>query len=103
LVAIVYTAIKTSRAIVQEGNMKPIFFSSLAFLIANLVLFLVYIPTLIYNPDINWKLKGEAEQDPMIQQAYVPPVFFCIALIILLLSALISKFVGDSKRRMRTT
>jgi lysylphosphatidylglycerol synthetase-like protein (DUF2156 family) len=99
LAALIYAAIQTSRAVKQNNSLKPVLPSLVSFFIANLVLFLIYIPTLIYNPNINWKLKGEVEQDPMILQAYVPLAFFCIALIGLLFTALVTKFISSYKTR----
>ena len=103
LSAIIYATFQTSRAIKQSNSLKSLLPTLVLFFIANLILFLIYIPTLIYNPNINWKLKGEVEQDPMILQAYVPPAFFCVALIALLLTALVTKLFSDYKARMRTT
>jgi lysylphosphatidylglycerol synthetase-like protein (DUF2156 family) len=101
--AIVYAGIKTSKAIMQKSKQNPLLPTLFLFLVANLLLFLIYLPTLIYNPDINWKLKGEAEQDPMILQAYVPPSFFCIALVVLSLTAFVTKLISGYKTRVRTT
>ena len=81
----------------KENNFKPLFYSILLFFISNLLLFLIYIPTLIYNPNINWRLKGEAEVDPMILQAYVPPIFFVAAIVVLTFSALAAKIVYYKK------
>ncbi|MDB5221539.1 MAG: hypothetical protein JWN83_206 [Chitinophagaceae bacterium] len=91
LIAIIYSATTISKAIKQTGNLNFLIRSLLLFFIANLILFLIYIPTLIYNPEINWKLKGEIAQDPMILQVYVPPIFFVIALVIITATAMINK------------
>jgi hypothetical protein len=104
IIAIVHSSIKSSRAMTQYSNMKAAAYSLSWFFIANLVLFLIYLPTLIYNPEINWKLKGEVEQDPMILQAYVPIVFFIIAATIIIVTLLITKLVLLYKaRRTRLT
>lgn len=103
LAALIYTAIQISRAVTRQRNLKPLFPTLASFFVANFILFLIYLPTLIYNPDINWKLKGEVEQDPMILQAYVPPAFFCFAFIGLLITALVTKVIGVYKTGMRTT
>jgi hypothetical protein len=103
LAALIYAAIQASKAIKGNSTLKPLFAPLVLFFVANLVLFLIYIPTLLYNPHINWKLKGEVEQDPMILQAYVPPVLFGIALIGLLMTALGTKLISERKTRMRTT
>ena len=61
----------------------------LHFFLVNLALFVIYLPTIIYNPDINWKLKGEYEQDPMILQAYIPIVLFCLSLFCLIIEFIV--------------
>lgn len=89
LIAIIYTAIKIAK---QRENLK-IFQALTLFFLTNIILFLIYIPSLIYNPNINWKLeKGGIEVDPMFYQAYVPIVLLVFALLILLLTAVIVKF-----------
>jgi len=103
LIAIIYTVLKTSKIIIQAGNIRIIILPLVFFFIGNLILFLIYIPTLIYNPNINWKLKGGFEVDPMLYQAFVPPVFFCIALIVITFVALVTKLVSNNKVKMRTT
>jgi hypothetical protein len=103
IIAIIYSAVKSSKAIMQENSLKASIRSLLLFLVANLILFLIYIPTLLYNPEINWKLKGEVEQDPIILQAYVPPVLFVIAAVIIISTIFVSKVVSFYKtERMRT-
>ncbi|CAN5825228.1 hypothetical protein BH10BAC2_BH10BAC2_38340 [soil metagenome] len=93
LVAIFVSSKYVFISIKNENNFNPLFYCSLLFFISNLLLFLIYIPTLIYNPNINWILKGEAEVDPMILQAYVPPMFFVAAILTLLFSTLAAKLV----------
>lgn len=98
LTAITYTVIKIAKQAKQIGKLKILPPLAL-FLLANLILFLIYIPTLIYNPNINWKLKkGGIEVDPMLFQAYVPMVLFIFALLILLLTAVIVKLTLRYKR-----
>lgn len=96
IIAVIVASIETSRSISQTLHFKPLIQPSILFLMANLILFLIYIPTLIYNPNINWKLKGEAEADPMILLAYVPPIFFGVALVILVLTGVITFFVSKA-------
>lgn len=104
VIAIIHSAIKSSRAMTQDSNFKSAVYSLTWFFIANIVLFLVYLPTLIYNPEINWKLKGEVEQDPIILQAYVPVVFFIIAATIIIVTLLMTKVILLYKaRRTRLT
>lgn len=98
--AIIYSAIRTSRGIRQTGNLKIMTHSLIPFFIANLILFIIYLPTLVYNPEINWKLKGEAEQDPMILLAYIPPAFLVIAFVILIMTAIVTKIISA---KMHTT
>ena len=92
-ITLVYFAITTSITLIQKENLKVIFNLLFLAFAANLILFLIYIPTLIYNPDINWHLKGEAEQDPMILQAYFPPIFFTASLAIVILTGVITKII----------
>ena len=99
IIAITHSAIKSSKAMTQDSSIKSAAYSLTWFLIANIVLFLIYLPTLIYNPEINWKLKGGVEQDPMILQAYVPIVFFIIAAILNILTILLTKFILIYKTR----
>ena len=104
LIAIIHSAIQTSKAITKKSSLKNLVHSLIFFFIANLVLFLIYLPMLVYNPEINWALKGGVEQDPMILQAYVPPVLFVIAALIIILTAVVSKVVSFYKlRRIHTT
>jgi hypothetical protein len=99
LIAIIHSAIKSSRAMTQDSGIKTAGYALTWFFIINLVLFLIYLPTLIYNPDINWKLKGEVEQDPMILQAYVPVVFFIVAATIIIMTLISTKLVLQYKTR----
>lgn len=99
-IATVYATIQSCRSLTQDESLKVGAYSLSWFFIVNLILFLTYLPTLIYNPEINWKLKGEVEQDPMILQAYVPIVFFIIAAIVLIVALLIAKLFS---RRTRLT
>ena len=88
----------------QDNNIKSAAYSLTWFFIANLILILIYLPTLIYDPEINRRIKGEVDQDPMILQAYVPIAFFIIATIIIILTILITKIVLLYKtRRTRLT
>jgi hypothetical protein len=60
--------------------------------IINLILTIVYIPTLILNPQINWTLEnGGGESDPMILLAFFPIVHFIGATIIFVICGLICK------------
>lgn len=60
--------------------------------IINLILTIVYIPTLILNPQINWTLEnGGGESDPMILLALFPIVHFVSATIIFVICGLICK------------
>ena len=98
-VAIIYASVQTSKAVTRNNSLKPLASTLISFFVANLILFLIYIPTLIYNPDVNptftWKLLADGEtQDPIILQAYIPPIFFCIAFVMLVLTALVTKFIS---------
>ena len=70
------------------------------FFTANLILTLIYIPTLVLNPAINWSLEnGGGESDPMILMAFFPLVHFIIALIVMLIAALTIKLsIGKNSK-----
>lgn len=60
--------------------------------IINLILTIVYIPTLILNPQINWTLEnGGGESDPMILLAFFPIAHFVGSTIIFIICGLICK------------
>jgi hypothetical protein len=101
LIAIVYTATKCAKMSFTTGSIKPLTVPIVMFLLANLLLFLIYLPTLIFNPNINWRLKGEAEADPMLLQAYVPVVFFVIAFLVILLGSVSAKLVAHKRNRIK--
>lgn len=62
--------------------------------IVNLILTIVYIPTLILNPKINWGLEGGGgESDPMILLAFFPLGHFIVASIIFMISGLICRLI----------
>lgn len=104
IIAIIHSAIKSSKAMARDNNIKSAAYSLTCFFIANLILILIYLPTLVYDPEINWSIKGEVDQDPMILQAYVPVAFFIIATIIITLTILVTKIVLLYKtRRTRLT
>jgi hypothetical protein len=92
LIAVVYSVT------IVKGSLKSASKILLYFLGANLILFLIYIPTLLLNPNINWRLKGKAEVDPMFLQLYVPGVFFVIASIVVLVGLLIIKLIIRYRR-----
>ena len=98
LIAITKASIESSKA-VKSGNWKVMMYSVALFFISNLILFCVYLPTLIYNPEINWRLKGETEQDPMILQAYIPPVLFAFAFLVIVLVTIITKAISTVKNK----
>ncbi len=75
---------KTNRTLITVGLTIALNF------IVNLILTIVYIPTLILNPKINWALEnGGGESDPMILLAFFPGVHFIVASIIFLICGLI--------------
>ena len=91
LIAIIYAAIIISRTMMHSSSLRPFFNLVTLFFITNLILFLIYLPTIVYNPEINWQLKGEQEQDPMILTAYIPIAFFIISFVALVLTAALSR------------
>ena len=92
LLAIVISINWTYRTYKSKNSFISLLFSIILIFISNLLLFLVYIPTLLLNPEINWTLKnGGGETDPMILLAYFPLVHFAISTIVILLFGLIFK------------
>jgi len=76
----------------RNRNFKTLgLFIGLNFII-NLILTIVYIPTLILNPQINWTLEnGGGESDPMILLAFFPIAHFVGSTIIFVICGLICK------------
>jgi hypothetical protein len=77
---------------------RKLFTPFILLFIANLLLFLIYIPTILLNPNINWTLKGEYEQDPIILQLYVPVIFCAAGFIVLLIVLGITFAIRKSSR-----
>lgn len=91
LAAIIAGIVWTVRKTRENTDLKILGRTILLFLAINLGLFLIYIPTLLLNPVINWTLKGGNESDPMILLAFWPPVHFIIAFVIIGLAGLITR------------
>ena len=93
LIALVVGTIWVIRKTKENRDLKTLGETILLFLLINLGLFLVYIPTLLLNSSINWTLNGENESDPMILLAFWPPVHFTIAFVTLGLAGLITRLM----------
>ena len=91
LTAIIVGTKWTIKKIKEDRELKSLGQTILLFLVINLGLFLIYIPTLLLNPSINWTLNGGHESDPMILLAFWPPVHFIIAFVIIGLTGLITR------------
>jgi hypothetical protein len=76
---------------INKEPAKKLLIPFLLFFVANLIPGLIYIPTLLLNPEINWRLKGEYEVDPMILQIFVPLIFFLAAMIVLFTVTVITR------------
>lgn len=64
------------------NSLKTLWANVLLTFIVNLILTIIYIPTLILNPKVNWTLlDGRKEMDPMILLASFPTIFFMISLV----------------------
>lgn len=72
VIAIVIGVLDVRHKTLNCFSYKIISYPFLMFFVTNLILLLVYLPTIWFNPEINWKQKGEVEQDPMILQVFVP-------------------------------
>jgi hypothetical protein len=75
----------------KDKDLKTFGATILLFLLINATLFLIYVPTLLLNPSINWALEGRSESDPMLLLAFWPPIHFVTALIIFGLIGLITR------------
>ncbi len=95
IIAIITSAIRLASEIKEHNSIKPLFTHLFLFFVANLILFAIYIPTIIYNPDINWALKGGIEVDPVFLYVYIPPIFFIAASLILTLTSIVAKGIGN--------
>jgi hypothetical protein len=95
IIAIITSAIRLASEIKEHNSIKPLFTHLFLFFVANLILFVIYIPAIIYNPDINWALKGGIEVDPMFMQIYILPIAFVSALIILATTTFFAKLVRN--------
>lgn len=101
LAALVVAGKMIVRKVREEGKLKELWKTILLFFLFNLVLFILYVPTLLMNPNINWRLKGEAEVDPMFFLAFFPGVLFCVAVVLLGITGAIAK-VFIARRLHRT-
>lgn len=87
IVSIVLSIVYLFNSVRSKTTWKYLNGTLLVYFIANLILFLVYLPVFVFNPEINWTLKnGGVESDPMILYAYVPPIFLLAAMGIWLIS-----------------
>jgi hypothetical protein len=91
IIAVIVSSIRLVSEIKRNNAIKSFLTQLLLFFIANLSLFLIFVPTIIYNPDINWKLKGGIEVDPMFLYVYIPPIFFSFSLLVLLITLTLTK------------
>lgn len=66
-------------------------------LTSNIILTLIYLKIFYFNPEINWKLKGDFEQDPIILYTYLPSVFFIISIFIFIISTFIIWIINKNK------
>ncbi len=93
VISIVLSIVVFFRSTQQRTVFSNLLGVILLYFLANLILFLVYLPVFVLNPEINWTLKnGGVESDPMILYAYVPPIFLVCAVGILLISSFVVFF-----------
>ena len=75
-------------------KLEPLGLSIVLNFIVNLILTIVYIPTLILNSQINWGLEGgSGESDPMILLAFFPAAHFIASAIVFIITGLICKLI----------
>ncbi|MGF6906697.1 hypothetical protein [Fusobacterium sp. PH5-44] len=73
-----------------HNSFKTLWINILLSFIANLALTLIYIPTLILNPKVNWTLlDGRKEMDPIILLAAFPSIFFLISVITFIIASIL--------------
>ena len=98
VISIIVAIIWVSKTYKNHRKFTPLPYAIILNFIANLILTMIYIPTLILNPEINWSLKnGGQESDPMILLAYFPTLNFCLFLIIMLLTSITLKLSTTHK------
>lgn len=98
LAAIVVGIIWSIKKSKEDKDLKTFGGTILLFLLINATLFLIYVPTLLLNPSINWALEGRSESDPMLLLAFWPPIHFVAALIIFGLIAVITRLTFKRNR-----
>lgn len=89
LTAIVIAIIWTIKQTKENNNLQTLKKTVLLFLVVNLGLLILYIPTILLNPSINGS--GGSESDPMILILFFPPINFLLAFILIGLTGLITK------------
>lgn len=99
IIAIVIACILCARS-VRAGNSSGVVVLILSiFSIANLALLMVYIPLVLFNPYINWKLAGGTGHDPYYLLIYMPSLFFALAVIVTLSITFIAGIFGKFARK----
>jgi hypothetical protein len=96
-VAIILSVMTIVKEIDQRIRRKAFFISLMAFLFFNFILLMFWIPTVQFNPEINWKLQGNLyEVDPWYYAIYIPIVNFLLASLITLLVFLIKSAIQSN-------
>lgn len=76
----------------EQGRLKSLKEVLSISFVANLILTLIYLKILYFNPKINWILEnGGTEQDPWILLTYFPTIFFTISFLVYIIGAVIIK------------
>ncbi len=92
IIAIVIGIIWIIKDYKSNWNLKALGLSISLNFLTNLILTIVYIPTLILNLKINWTLEnGGGEVNPMILLAFFPTVHFLGATLVFVICGLICK------------
>lgn len=103
LLSLIYAVSRAIRAVKMENRLRPVVHLLFLFFIANALLTAVYVPALLYNPDINWRLRGEHEVDPMLLQVYVPLLLFVLAFALVGIAGLIARVVAAHQLKTRSS
>ena len=80
-------------------DFKPLKTIIIISFIVNLILSLIYLKVLYFNPKINWTIEnGGFEQDPMLLLTYFPSVFFLFSSGVFIIEVLYLKFIKHTKK-----
>lgn len=96
--AIILSATRIAKEIDGYVRRKEIFTSLMAFLVFNFILLLFWLPTVQFNPEINWKLQGNLyEVDPWYYVIYIPLLNFVLAAFVVVITFFLRSVIPEKK------